>query len=159
MLKEIPFDVEIAKKIISREIDGKISTTEGDPVVIYDFNHKIPACDVPFILGKIYFNNGREELSTWTQEVENSDECLKIEIEKPYEQILKEDFAELHKEIVQKIIDFCQKYHIEPTTAVLEINNLNNSIDEGVWTVDTHSSFKLYKSNNDCENELICFNN
>ena len=87
MLKEIPFDVEIAKKVVSGEIKGRI-TADNYPVIIYDWEVYY-SCE-PQIVGKIPYWYHTDFIRYWTLDGKSADkagliEDLKLEIEQSNE--------------------------------------------------------------------------
>lgn len=56
-------------------------------------------------------------------------------------------FYELHKALVQKIIDYCRENNIENASEFnLNIDGLNYSVEEGSWHAGTDSCMELYNS-------------
>lgn len=54
---------------------------------------------------------------------------------------------ELHKALVQKIIDYCMENDIDNASEFyLNIDGLNHSVDEGSWHPGTDSCMELYNS-------------
>lgn len=74
--KQIPFDINIAKDIVSGKVDGKITTTQENDVTIYDFcfrynTSKYQSNQVFPIVGKIHYSTS-EEVGIWTIEGKHS---------------------------------------------------------------------------------------
>lgn len=66
--RQIPFDINIAKDIVSGKVDGKITTTQENDVTIYDFDflYNTSQSDKVFsIVGKIHYN-GLDEVCIWS---------------------------------------------------------------------------------------------
>ena len=59
----------------------------------------------------------------------------------------KEQFYELHKHIVNEIIDFCNKNNIEAYSVSLSADDIKSSIPYNKWTAATDSYFALYDKN------------
>lgn len=57
------------------------------------------------------------------------------------DEVITEDFRSLHEEIVNMVIEFCQKHNIEADTFAISADGLRDSISFGVWTPATDSSF------------------
>lgn len=58
---------------------------------------------------------------------------------------IKKEFDELHKDLVNKIVEFCSKYNLPISDAHLTIDSLHDSIEFGSWHPSTDSSFVLYR--------------
>ena len=54
------------------------------------------------------------------------------------------DWAELHEELVAKIIEFCKKRDITANEVYFHADGLKESIEDGCWTPCTDSTFELY---------------
>lgn len=65
--KQIPFDINIAKDIVSGKIDGKIATRANNDVYIYEFNAR---GNYP-IAGKIIGYNS-DMIVSWNKKGENT---------------------------------------------------------------------------------------
>lgn len=165
MLREREFDVRLAKKVVAGEIEGKL-TCNTYPVVIYDWNFSDDGEENELIVGKIIYNEGerKNKVVLWNYDGTSVDYGhnyeLTLEVQMLENEILKEDFKELHREIVQKIINFCQSHHIEPHGMNMTISDLASSVDEGVWVPATDSTFELYNHIEDPDqryHKSICF--
>ena len=53
------------------------------------------------------------------------------------------EFRELHKQIVNLVVDFCKKHNIEVDDFEVYTDGLLSSIDYGSWHPGTDSSFRL----------------
>lgn len=164
MLKKIPFDIETAKKVVAGEIEGKLTLHGCYPVKIYDWNLYEDDEEEPVIVGKIIYKAEKEEVMTWDLKGESveygANYALELEVDRSKDQILKEDFKDLHYKIVQEIIDFCQDHEIEPYGMNMIISDLASSVDEGIWVPATDSTFELYnhtENSNQRNHETICF--
>lgn len=164
MLKEKEFDIRLAKKVVAGEIEGKI-TCNTYPVIIYDWDLPDNDEEYKLIAGKIIYKKGEEEeVMIWNYDGLSADYgpnyALTLEIDMLEDEILKEDFKEFHREIIQKIINFCQAHHIEPHGMNMTISDLASSVDEGVWVPATDSTFELYNHTDDPDqryHKSICF--
>ena len=163
MLKEINFNVDLAKEVVAGKTPGKL-TCNTYPVVIYDWNLSDDDGKERLIVGKIIYKKGEEELMVWDYNGISTDYgsnyVLTLEVDMTEKEILKEDFKELHREIVQKIIVFCQNHDIEPHGMNMTISDLASSVDEGVWVPATDSTFELYNHTEDPDqryHKSICF--
>lgn len=58
---------------------------------------------------------------------------------------IKKEWAELHKKLVNEVISFCKKYHIDASEFNLSADCLEPSIKQGEWMPFTDSSFGLLK--------------
>lgn len=57
---------------------------------------------------------------------------------------IRQAFLDLHKKLVNEIVNFCREYKIEANSAVLFANDLEDSIEFGEWHPSTDSSFELW---------------
>ena len=55
-----------------------------------------------------------------------------------------EDFSKLHRELVNKVIQFCKEHNIEVDEFSLTADGLRGSIPYGKWQAGSDSSFSLY---------------
>ena len=58
---------------------------------------------------------------------------------------IKKEWAELHEKLVNEVISFCKKYHIDASEFNLSADCLEPSIKQGEWTPYTDSGFILTK--------------
>ena len=61
---------------------------------------------------------------------------------------MNEKFYELHKKLVQQVIDYCKENNIKDAdTFHLSIDYLQSSIEAGTWHPGTDSAMGLYNQN------------
>ena len=66
-------------------------------------------------------------------------------MEKVTDENIKKEWTELHKKLVNEVISFCKKYHIDASEFNLSADCLEPSIKQGEWMPFTDSSFCLLK--------------
>lgn len=59
--------------------------------------------------------------------------------------IKQREFCQLHKKIMNEIVEFCHEYDIDATDGGMKFDNMITSIDEVYWHPSMDSSFVLYK--------------
>ena len=60
--------------------------------------------------------------------------------------LIKQKFVVLHKQIVNTIIQFCKENNINVNEFYLKADGLGNSIKYGSWQPSTDSCFELYEN-------------
>lgn len=67
---------------------------------------------------------------------------------------LTKKFRDLHKELVDRVIEFCNKNSVEIDDFYLHADGMRGSIPYGSWQACTDSGFEMYR-NEDIENENV----
>lgn len=67
---------------------------------------------------------------------------------------LTKKFRELHKELVDRVIEFCNKNSVEIDDFYLHADGIRGSIPYGSWQACTDSGFEMYRQE-DIENENV----
>lgn len=57
------------------------------------------------------------------------------------------DFNQLHRKLVNLIIQYCNEHDIDATDVTLRIDSLRDSLEFGEWYPSTDSSLTIYKKN------------
>ncbi len=66
-------------------------------------------------------------------------------MEKITDENIKKEWAKLHEKLVNEVISFCKKYHLDVSEFDLSADCLEPSIEYGEWMPFTDSSFCLFK--------------
>lgn len=66
-------------------------------------------------------------------------------MEKVTDENIKKEWTELHEKLVNEVISFCKKHHLDASEFDLNANCLEPSIKQGKWMPFTDSSFCLFK--------------